>query len=427
MTIWKKSLFPAVLSLLWLMSFSVQADWPMFHGPEGTNRSRETGLLPFLSEEGPKLLWKTGGIGEKQSGFSSVTISRGRLFTAGSRGGRSFVYCFDSNGGKLWEYENGGVWTKSYAGARSTPTVDGDYVYDLSSLGRLVCLDTGNGREIWARNIFDDFRGENTIWGIAESVRIDGDRLICSPGGAKASVVALDKRTGTTLWTTPSTGEKTSYASATIFRQDDLRILAMMYAKGLLGIDIETGELLFSYIHTQRYDINCSRPIYHDGHLFIVNAKTPPDNNGAVLLKVIVDGKAKKAFVEKVWQNRDFDNLHDAVLLQDGYLYGSSHEYKGGVFMCVDWKTGKTVYESREPGRGAFTFADGLLYYLNERGEFRLIRPNPEKYDPRGRWTLPDEGEGPYWAHPVIHDKKLYLRHGEFLYCYTIDREDRAP
>ena len=407
--------------VLVLLSLFPAADWPVFHGPKGDNRSPDTGLLEVWPEDGPPLVWETSGVGAGQSGFSSVTIAGNRIFTAGSRDGKSIVYCLDTTGKKIWEYENGGVWTKSYAGTRSTPTVDGDRVYDFSSLGELVCLDVKTGKKIWGRNILNDFEGENIIWALAESVCIDGDRLICSPGGKKAGVVALDKKTGEIVWATPSTGEKTSYSSAVIFEQDGLRILAMMYAKGLLGINADTGEMLFTFRHTQRYDINCTRPLYHDGKLLIVNAKTPPDDNGAALLRVTVDGK--KASVEKKWQNRDFDNLHDSVLLRNGYIYGSSHEYKGGVFMCVDWKTGRTVFEQRDCGRGAITFAEGLIYFLSERGDFRLIRPNPEKYDIVGRWSIPEKGEGPVWAHMVIHDRKLYIRHGEFLYCYDIARK----
>lgn len=412
----------AKIKLFLVLPLLLGADWPMFHGPDGLNRSPDTGLLAEWPEEGPTLLWMIDGIGEKQSGFSSVTIQGNRLFTAGSRDGRSIVYCFDlKTRKKLWEYENGDVWVKTYAGTRSTPTIDGDRVYDLSSLGELVCLKTESGEKVWGRNILADFEGENVIWALAESVRIDGDRLICSPGGKKASVVALDKRTGEVVWVTPSTGEKTAYASAVIFEQSGLRILAMMYAKGLLGIDADTGKLLFSYEHTQRYDINCTRPLYHDGRLLIANAITRPDLGGAVQLAVSVEGR--NASVEKRWQNRDLDNLHDGVILLDGFLYGSSHDNRNGLFLCLDWETGKTMYEKRDAGKGAFTYADGLLYFLGENGEFRLIRPNPNRYDVAARWSLPEGGEGPAWAHPVVLDEKLYLRHGTFLYCYDIGKK----
>ncbi len=406
---------------LLFVSSLIAADWTLFHGPGADNRSPDTGLLESWPESGPPLLWQIDTLGEKTSGYSSVVIRGDRLFTAGSRDGRSAVFCCDLDGRILWQYDNGPVWTKNYLGTRSTPTLDGDRVYDFSSMGRLVCLDAGTGEKIWDRDILHDYEGENIIWGLSESVRIDGDKLICSPGGKKASVVALDKRTGKEIWISPPTGEKTAYASSMFFEQDGIRFLAMMYAKGLLLIDLNTGERLATFPHTQRYDINCTKPIYHDGHLFLTNPATAPVGVGAVLLKVSVH--QGKVSLDEVWRNKNFDNLHDGVILLDGYLYGSSHEHRGGLFMCVDWKTGETVYENRDAGRGAFTFAEGLIYFFGENGEFRLIRPNPKEYDVVSRWTAPEGGEGPLWAHPVIHGKRLYLRHGKFLYCYDISRK----
>ena len=394
------------------------AEWPMFHGPSGENRSPDTDLLTSWPEGGPKLLWKIDGIGEKTSGYSNVTIQNGRLFTSGSRNGRSLVFCFDLDGKKLWVYDNGPVWTKSYPGARSTPTIDNDYVYDFSSVGELVCLSVEKGEKIWSRNILADFEGENITWALAESIRVDGDKIYCSPGGQKASFIALNKRTGETIWTTPSLNEKTSYASPTIIEQNGLRMIVTTYAKGMLGINAANGELLFTFRHEQKFDINCARPIYHDGHLFLTNVSSP-SGQGAVLLKLsVTDGKV---LLEEVWRNKNFDNLHDSVMLLDGFLYGTSYGHKNGLFMCIDWKTGETRYEGgKDIGKGSLTWAEGLLYFLSENGNVLLIRPNPEKYDVVSRFDLPEEGEGPTWAHPVVCGKRLYLRHGAFLYCYDV-------
>ena len=395
-------------------------EWSMFHGPDGKNRSAETGLLASWSDEGPKLLWKIDNIGEGVSGYSSVTIQNGRLFTTGNRDRRSIVYCFDLEGNKLWEYDNGQAWTGSYVGTRSTPAVDGGFVYDFSPHGELVCLNVEDGRKVWGRNMLTDFEGENITWGLSESIRVDGDRLYCSPGGKKASFVALNKRTGETVWTTPSLGEKTSYGSPIIFEYDGLRIIATIYAKGMFGVNAENGELLFRFRHEHRNDILCTRPIYHDGHLFLTNNTFEGVGQGSVMLKLsVVDGKVS---LEEVWRNRGFDNLHDSIILIDGFLYGTSSEYRGGVFMCVDWKTGETKYEAaRNVGKGSLTWAEGSIYFLNEKGEVLLIRPNPERYEVISQFELPEGGgEGTTWAHPVVCGKRLYIRHGTFLYCYDI-------
>ena len=397
------------------------SDWPMFHGPNGDNKSPETGLLESWPEGGPELLWQISDIGEGVSGYSSIAIQAGRLFTSGNRNRRSMVFCYDSTGRKLWEYDNGPAWTGSYPGTRSTPTVDGGRVYDLSPHGELVCLNVETGKPIWSRNILNDYEGKIIMWALAESVRIDGQKLICSPGGRKASVVALDKMTGKPIWEAVPTEFNAGYSTSTVFTQDGLRILAQMNSGGLMGIDIETGKMLFTFPYPQDDGMHANSPIYHDGHLAVIATNSARNRRGVIQLRVSVNGN--NASVSEVWRNNDMDNLFNSVVLLDGYLYGSAYENKRGVFLCIDWKTGKSLYERRDAGRGCLTYADGLIYYLGETGEFRLIRPNPEKYDVASQWTLPENGEGNSWAHPVIHDKKLYIRHGVYMYCYDIAKK----
>jgi len=416
----KTSLTIFVLTFLLFPHVLLSAEWTMFHGADGENRSPDTELLPSWAEGGPTLLWKIDNIGKELSGYSSVTIQNGRLFTSGSQEGRSIVYCFDLNGKKLWEYDNGPVWTTSHPGTRSTPTVDGEYVYDFSSMGQLACLTTDKGEKVWSRNMLSEFEGENIIWALAESIRIDGDLLYCSPGGKKASFVALDKRTGQTVWTTPSLGEKTSYACPIIIEQDGLRMIITTYAKGMFGVNAANGELLFTFRHDQRYDINCTRPIYRDGHLYLTNTVEQGGAGGVKLRLTVADGNVS---LEEMWREAKLDNLHDSVMFLDGFLYGNSYSYRGGVFMCVDWKTGKVQYESGRLGKGSsMTWAEGLIYLFTDHGDVLLIRPNPEKFDVVSRFSIPQLGEGPTWAHPVVVGKRLYLRHGTFLYCYDVAR-----
>jgi outer membrane protein assembly factor BamB len=191
------------------------------------------------------------------------------------------------------------------------------------------------------------------------------------------------------------------------------------YEKGMFGVNAENGELLFTYRYEQRNDILSTRPIYHDGHLFLTANTFQKVGQGAVMLKIsVADGKVT---LNEVWRNIGFDNVYDGIILLDGFLYGSSSsDYKGGMFMCVDWKTGETRYEAKDVGQGTLTWAEGLIYFISERRNVLLIRPNAEKYEVISRFNIPENGEGLTWAQPVVCGKRMYIRHGAFLYCYDI-------
>lgn len=405
-------------AFLFVLVFLCAADWPMFHGPDGLNRSYDTGLLKSWPEDGPPLLWKIDTLGEKTSGYSSLSFQGDRIYTAGGMDEKAYVFCLDMNGKILWKCETGPLWTKNYPGTRSTPTLDGDLLFDYSAFGVIRCIDSKSGLLKWSRDLLADFEGENIIWALAESPLLDGDKIICSPGGKKGSIVALNKHTGETLWASPYLEGNAAYGCGTFFEFQGRRFLAIMYAKGLAVISPKNGELHFKFEHTQRYDINCTRPIYRDGMLFICNPATPPNPMGALMLNLSFEGE--KLTGKELWRNKNFDNLHDSVMLIGDRLYGTSHEYRGGMFMCVDWQTGETIYENRQSGRGSFTLAEGLLYFLSENRDVMLIRPNPDDFEVISRFKLSNDGEGPSWAHPVAHERKLYIRHGKYLYCYDI-------
>jgi len=401
------------------------AEWTMLHGPDGRNMSPDTGLLTSWPEGGPTLLWTISDVGEGAAGYASITIQNGRLFTTGNRAGWSVVFCFDLDGNKLWAYENGPAWRRNDPGTRSTPAVAGDFVYDLTPYGYLVCLNVETGERVWGRNILTDFEGENIDWGLSGSLRIDGDKLFAAPGGARASLVAFDKRTGEIIWTTPSLGRdyRAGYGTPTIFEHEGLRIVAITSSRGLFGVNAETGELLFRVLHEHQFRVNATGPLYHDGYLFLSNdwRDYRGGMGGSIKLRLtITDGNAS---LEEVWRNLNFDPSQDNVILYNGLLFGSTHLRRGGAFLCVDWNTGETLYEGARVGRGApLTWAEGLLYVVSTGGDVRLIRPNPERFDVIGEFGLPRNGAGGFLAHPVVIGQRLYIRHGSFLYCFDIAR-----
>jgi outer membrane protein assembly factor BamB len=389
------------------------ASWPRFHGPLGTNLAAETGLLRQWPEGGPRRLWTATGIGE---GFATVAIAEGRIYTAGNRNGQTVITVLDAGGQLLWQVPNGGAWTGSQPGSRGTPTIEGDRLYHESPLGDVVCLDAASGRKIWGLNVLEKFGSENITWALAESLLIDGDRLICCPGGPQTAVVALDKRTGQTVWKSPSAdGDRAGYASPALAVHPGLRMVLTMTSRHAIGVNADTGGLLWRFEHVTPWDENIFSPIFHDGHVFISTGHRV----GSVMLKVTVQGQ--QANVREVWRSTNLDNHHGGVILLDGYLYGS--RWSSG-WACLEWKSGKTMYNERGVGKGSLTYADGMLYTLGENGLMGLVPATPQGHTLVSRFQLPAGGEGPAWAHPVVCGGRLYLRHGDFLYAYDVRRSD---
>ena len=414
------------ITLLFGVSLHAAApSWTMFHGLNGHNISSETGLLDTWPEDGPKLLWKTTGIGNTEfPGYSTIVAADGRVYTTGNvkvesddKSANAVVFCLDEKTGDiLWKYDNGPGWTGHYPGDRSTPTLDGDRLYALSAMGRLVCLNAKTGEKIWDRNLPEEYEATLPKWAYAESVVIDGDKLLCWPGGKKASVVALDKRTGKTIWETPGSDDVANYATALIFEMDGRRMYANMNQKGLLVVDATTGKRLLFYEHLTKYDINATIPYYFDGKMLITSGY----ESGSELLQLTFDGD--KLSAAQLWANKKLDNQHGGVIILDGIVYGSAHHYKKGTWMAVNLADGEIQWEAPGVGQGCCSFADGMLYCMGEKdGTVGLVKPTAQGYEETGRFMLP-ETPGMAWAHPVICGKKLFLRYGNTVYCFNVSK-----
>jgi len=386
-------------------------DWPQFHGPRRDNISTETGLLKRWPDAGPKLLWTARGLGH---GFSSLAIAGGRICTAGNIGESTVVTALDMSGKTQWQVKCGGAWTRRglYPGTRGTPTLDGGRVYYESPLGDLSCRDANTGKKLWGMNILRRFGGKNIHWALSESVLIDGNRVVCAPGGPKAGVVALDKRSGEVVWSC-ATGDQAGYASPILAEYNGLRIIVTLTLKAMVGINADTGELLWRVGHQSYADENVLRPIFHDGHVFVSTVAA-----GSRKWKVNVQGKT--ASVAEVWKSKQMDNHHGGVVLLGGYLYGSSCAYNRNKWICLDWRSGKMLYAAAGVGKGSLTVADGMLYILGERGTMGLVTPSPQAHAVVSRFEPPGKGKGPWWAHPVVCGGRLYVRHGDLLYAYDV-------
>jgi outer membrane protein assembly factor BamB len=384
--------------------------WPQFHGPNRNNISAETGLLTTWPAEGPTLLWTAKGLGH---GFSSISIAAGMIYTAGNVADDTIITALDLDGNTRWQVANGDAWTRDYPGTRATPTIDGDRLYHQSPLGSLICLEAKTGRKIWQFNTLEKFGSKHPKWALAESLLIDGDRLISCPGGPQTAMVALDKTTGDVLWQAPSTGELAGYASPILAEHAGLRIIVTLTAKALIGVNVQTGSLLFHVPHESYADENILMPIFHDGCIFVSTLKA-----GSVRWKLNVsDGKAS---VEELWRTTEMDNHHGGVLLLDGTLYGTSTFRNRNLWIGLDWETGEKLFADKGVGKGSITYADGLLYTFSIDRLMGLVRPTPTGLDIVSSFTIPEGGEGKSWPHPVVCGGRLYLRHGQFLYAYDI-------
>ena len=393
-------------------------NWPQFHGPRRDNLSDDVGLLERWPEGGPELLWQASGTGH---GFSSVAIVGGIIYTAGNIEGNTYITALDMLGNTLWQEKNGPSYKRSYPGSRSTPTVVDGKLYHLNGDGHLVCLDAATGKRVWGLNILEEFQGRNIEWGLAESVLVDGQHVICSPGGEGISMVALDRDTGDTVWICTGVGDKPGYTSPIVVEYQGLRQIITLTSASAIGVHANTGELLWQYDHPVKYDVNIVTPRYDDGHVLLFATLA----RGATKLKLLVDGQ--KCRVEEVWRTEELDNEHGGVVLVDGYLYGHADgDHKWRHWTCLDAETGKTMYavEGLPVKRSAaLTYAEGMLYLVSDQGTVALAPTDPMGFNIVSQFDLPRSGDGPVWAHPVVCSGRLYLRHGEFLYVYDVRKK----
>jgi len=383
--------------------------WPQFHGPDRTNRSAETGLARSWPEGGPPLVWQADGLGH---GFSAVAIAGGLIYTTGNLGEATVITALRLDGRRAWQTANGPACRHQNPGARSTPTVEGGRLYHLNADGDLVCLDARTGRRLWHVNILRTFGGRNITWGLAESVLVDGDRVVCTPGGKTISMVALEKTTGRTVWTCRGAEDKPGYASPIVFEYGGLRQIVTLMATSVVGVEAETGRLLWQVRHRTPFDENITMPIYHDGHVFVTSRTT-----GSRLLRLKVEGRNCSA--QEVWASRALDVQHEAAVLVDGHVYGTALTAPG-PWVCLDWATGATCWTAPGIGRASVTWADGHIIAIDHGRTVALVEATPRGMRVVSRFQIPEGGRGPTWAHPVVCGGRLYIRHGDRLFCYDI-------
>ena len=387
------------------------SDW---RGPNRDGIYHESGLLKQWPEEGPELLWSVEGLG---FGYNSVAVAGSRIYVTGVKDSAQSVgtlSALDLNGMLLWEKVYGQEFVAFLFATRSTPVVADGLIYIESGNGAVYCLDTETGDKVWSKDFIEDFGVDSVIqFGYAESVLIDGDHLICVPGGKENNVVALNRFTGEKIWVSPGNGEKATYNSPILVRMDDHRLVIAMTAASIMGIDAETGEMYWRIEHTQGNNIHANTPIFADGKA-VVTSVDPTNTSGMVQIQLLDDGKNAKV----LWRNKKLRSFMGGIIKIDTCLYGSA--YLRNDWQVIDWNTGEMLVQNKELGGGSMIYADGMFYcYSEQTGEIALVNAGPDKFEFVSRFKVP-LGTREHWAHPVIDKGVLYIRHGDALMAYDI-------
>ncbi len=373
---------------------------------EGNGIYNETGLLKEWPANGPEILWTFEGLGE---GHSSPVFANGKIYLSTLVDSTGYIFVFSQNGELLWKKEYGKEFHESYPGARSSVVVVDGLMYMYSGYGELICMDANNGDKKWTKKAFEDFDGENIRWGVTETVVVNGDMVYITPGGKKNNVVALNRFNGNLIWTSAGKGELSAYCTPLLVELSARKLLVTHTADHIIGLDAKTGKLLWDYPHTNRWQVHANTPIFYAGDLFCFSGY----GKGGVKLNMSENGSS----VEKAWFKTELDSRIGGMVVVDGYLYGSGD--KARQWRCVNWETGEETYVADAIGKGVTIYADGMLYCYSERGELALVEANPKEFKVISQ-TKVELGTAQHWAHPVINNGRLFVRHGDALVVYKI-------
>ncbi len=382
----------------------VAADWPQFRGAHGDGLSPEHGIMNEWLPQPPALLWQ---VELSDAGYAGPAVADGKVFILDHQGGQDVVRTFDLWTGKeLWRYGYPESGDGSFGFARATPAIGEGKVYTLSKTGAVYCLSEANGARIWSRNLVQDCHGKLPVWGLAASPLLDGEKLILCPGGQDAAMVALRKNTGEILWRGGGS-DVPGYATPVAATFDGVPQYVAVTASRLIGVDAESGKLLWSFPWPTCFGVNAASPVIIGDAVFITSGY----RQGCALV-AIAGGVATAR-----WQNADMQAQFSTPILYHGYLYGTS-DHPWGSLVCLDSATGEAKWKWPGFEKGAGVGVDGkLILTAGDSGELVLINMTPVGYMERGR-CKPLGGRS--WTAPVVVDGKLLVRNQKTLACLNL-------
>ncbi|MCG8697444.1 MAG: PQQ-like beta-propeller repeat protein [Bacteroidales bacterium] len=399
----KSILIMAILAFSQLSFAQIVTTW---RGPGMTGVYNETGVLKEWPASGPEIVWSLEEFGE---GHSSPVFTNGKIYLTGMLDKMGYIFIISKDGKLEKKVAYGTEFFENYPGTRSTPNIIDNLAYVLSGKGKLYCINLDTEKEVWKKDLFTDFDGTNLKWGVTESVIVNGEMIYVTPGGAKHNVVALNRKTGDLIWSCKGKGELSAYCTPLIVELPKRKLLVTHSASHVMGIDAGSGMMLWSYEHPNKWSVHANTPVYDNGMLLCASGY----GYGAVMLKLSDDGSS----VSKVWFSKDLDNRMGGLVKLGDYVYGSGDKKRS--WKCLDWNTGAIQYDSTTIAKGVVIAADNMLYCYSERGQLALVEATPKQFKPSGL-TKVTLGTAQHWAHPVINEGRLYVRHGNALIAYKI-------
>ncbi len=406
-----------IISVIILVPFSVNAQISQFRGPERNGKFPDKDLLKEWPKNGPELLLEVDSLGK---GYSSVIANDQYIFVTGMIDTMDYLTCIDYKGVEKWKVAYGQSWKKSFPNSRCSPTIKDNRIYVTSGIGQLVCLNAESGEIIWKKNVDLDYSGEWHVWGVSESPLIVDDKVICSPGGNETSIVAFNKMTGEEIWKTKSVGGKRAYSSPTIYEYNGIRYILANTANELMAIRPKNGEIVWSYNYFNAGNYTRSpnlvftnTPLWKEDQIFLSKGYDFP----AVMLKLDSLGTS----VSEKFIDHTLDNHHQGLVEVDGFIYASNWDgNRNEKWVCMNWDTGEIKYVHEWKNKGSIIYADGMLYCYEEKsGNIGLVKADPDGFKLISSFQF-KKGDGPHWAHPFIHNGKLFLRHGSVMQVYNI-------